>query len=179
MNGIREAFERARLDADEIDRALAATEAYLTANAGHPVATAYRGSLHGMKAGAAFLPWVKLRHVEIASALLDEAHARRREAAAAAPHEAAYPADLKILLLRGIAYASFPPFLGRGAAARASLEEAVAHPAFAGIPARYRALAFAHLSLLCGRDSEADAARRFRERAMEADGFTTRQICEA
>lgn len=178
MNGIREVFERARLDAGEIDRALAATEAFLAANAGHTVATAYQGSLHGMKAGAAFLPWVKLRHVEIASALLDEAYARRREAAAAPSREAAYPADLEILLLRGIAYASFPPFLGRGAAARASLDEAVAHPAFAGLPARYRALALAHLSLLCGRDGE-DAARRFRERAMEADGLTARQICEA
>lgn len=176
MNGIREAFERARLDAGEIDRALAATETFLAANAGHPVAMAYRGSLHGMKAGAVFLPWVKLRHVEMSSALLDEAYARRREAI---PHEAAYPADLEILLLRGIAYASFPPFLGRGGAARASLDEAVAHPAFAGVPARYRALALAHLSLLCGRDSEADAARCFRERAMEADGLTALQICEA
>lgn len=155
MKALREAFERARLDPGEIDGAIAEAEAFLATNAGHPVATAYQGSLHAMKAGAAVLPWVKLRHANTASALLDDAHERRLDAGAAG-HD--YPADLEILLLRGVAYASFPAFLGRGADARASLEEAVAHPSFPAIPAHYRALGHAHLAQLHRSAGEEDAA---------------------
>jgi hypothetical protein len=148
MKDVREAFERARTDPAGIDAALAVVEAFLVANGDHVVAEAYQGSLHGMKAGAATLPWVKLRHANVAAALLDAAYQRRFDATA--QWDAAWPGTLEILMLRGVAYASFPSFLGRGEAARASLEEAVRHPAFADIPATYRALARVHLAALGG-----------------------------
>ncbi len=149
MKRLSEAFERALADPGAVDTAMEAAQAFLTAHEGHPVATAYLGSLTGMKAGAASLPWVKLAHANAAAALLDAAHERRFEALPAADGDA-YPAALAILLLRGVAFASFPAFLGRGAAALASLEEAARHPDFAGIPEAHRTLALAHLSRLRG-----------------------------
>lgn len=170
MNGIREAFERARTDAGEIDRALAVVEAALAASPGDPVATAYAGSLHAMKAGAAGLPWVKLLHARTATSRLDGAYERRFDGPA--------EAGLEILLLRGIAYASFPAFLGRAEAAADSLAEAVGHPSFAGIAAPYRALAYAHLARLW-HDRNEGLGRRYHEQALRADRATADQVWQS
>ena len=151
MREVREAFERALADTGEIDAAIALAERFPPFGAGDPVAIAYLGSLNAMKAGHATLPWVKLRHANIASEMLDHAHERRFEPAG---QNEGHPAELVILLLRGIAYASFPSFLGRGAAARESLEEAAQHPGFAQIPASYQALVHTHLAALPGARDE-------------------------
>lgn len=148
MQPVRDAFERALADSGEIDAAIATVEAWLDGDPGAVLASAYLGSLNAMKAGAALLPWVKLRHAAIAAELLDRAYERRFGIAPAAggPHDP--PADLVVLLLRGIAYASFPPFLGHGPAARESLEQAARHPAFPMVPEAHRTLALSHLSRL-------------------------------
>lgn len=177
MRAVREAFERARTDAGEIDAAIAVVEAFLAANGDRPVAAAYKGSLHAMKAGASLLPWVKLKHADIASGLLDRAHERRFECAAPASADVDHPGLLEILLLRGIAYASFPPFLGCGGAARDSLEEAVGHPAFRSIPATYRALACAHLAVLSA--DEADRAQGLLREARDTDGAVAEAVWAA
>lgn len=156
MKEVRAAFERALSSADAVADALGVTEAFLAAHPGHLVATAYEGSLHAMMAGAAQLPWVKLKHANIASVLLDAAHERRREAAAPEPDGAGFRGDLEILLLRGVAYANFPAFLGKAGEARASLREAMEHPAFAAVPAPYQALANSHLATLSHRVAETD-----------------------
>ena len=179
MKDIREAFERARLDPGEIDRALAIADGFLSANREHLVATAYLGSLHGMKAGAAILPWIKLKYAKAASELLDNAYERRFGVAKSACDGDEVPGDLEILLLRGIAYANFPSFLGRGNAARGSLEEAIGHPDFSRVPTTYRALAYAHLAALCRGCSEERAAHRFLQRARETDRVTAELIWNA
>jgi hypothetical protein len=167
MKDVREAFERALADSRQINAAIAVVQSRLDADADDPVAGAYLGSLNAMKAGAAALPWVKLRHANIAADLLDRAHERRHEVAQKGGTDG-HPGELVVLLLRGIAYASFPPFLGRAAAARESLEEAVRHPAFAAVPAVYRALACSHLAILHERSSACDA-RRMLDAARDAD----------
>lgn len=148
MKDIREAFERALANTGQIDQVIAIVEACLRRYPGDPVAGAYLGSLNAMKAGAAALPWVKLKHANIASDLLDRAYDQRHEVAGAQAGPDEPQGELIILLLRGIAYASFPPFLGRGAAARDCLEHATRHAAFPDIPAAYRALALLHLARL-------------------------------
>lgn len=148
MNDIRQAFEHALVDGERIDEAIAVVARYLELNAGDPVARAYFGSLNAMKAGRAVLPWVKLKHANIAAELLDQAYQGRIEMAPTEGDPGDYPGELVILLLRGIAYASFPPFLGRAAAARDSLYQAVHHPAFPHVPAAHRALALSHLAKL-------------------------------
>lgn len=179
MKDVREVFERARVDPGEIDRALAITDSFLAANREHPVTTAYLGSLHGMKAGAAILPWVKLKYAKAASELLDSAYERRSGVAKPAHDGNEVSGDLEILLLRGIAYANFPSFLGRGDAARSSLEEAVGHANFSRVPATYRALAYAHLAALCRSCSEERAAHRFLQHARETDYAATELVLKA
>jgi hypothetical protein len=176
MKDVREAFERARLDPGEIDRALTIVDSFLAANRECLVTTAYLGSLHGMKAGAAILPWIKLKYVKVASELLDNAYERRSDAAKLALDGDEVSGDLEILLLRGIAYANFPSFLGHRDAARSSLEEAIGHPGFPRVPATYWALAFAHLAALCRAAAEERAAHRFLQRAREADRVTTELV---
>ncbi len=175
MNALRDAFEAARLDPARIDPALALAAARLERGPDDPVISAYLGALHAMRAGAATLPWIKMRHANTAISLLDEAFERREGAGAAAD----WPADLEILLLRGIAYANFPSFLGQAATARRCLEAARDHPAFAAVPQRYRALACAHLAVLCHRDQQADAARGHLERALQADAPAAEPIWAA
>lgn len=166
---VRAAFEGALADPGRVDAAVAVAEAFLAAHAGDPVAMAYLGSLTGMRADAAVLPWVKLRHANAAAALLEAAHARRRDPAPAGAEGDAYPAALVVAMLRGVAYASFPVFLGRSEAARDSLEEAVRHPAFPAIPAPYRALACSHLAVLHARASAHRDAGRLLDAARDAD----------
>lgn len=147
MKELREAFERALADPGAVDGAVTVTRAFLAAHEGHPVAMAYLGSLSGLKADAATLPWIKLRFANEAVAMLEAAYARRHEFNGAAslgePHD-----ELVILLLRGIAYASFPGFLGQGDAARDCLEQAIRHTGFSEIPQAYRALTFSRLANL-------------------------------
>lgn len=177
MKVIREAFERARTDAGEIDRAIAAAEAFLAAHADHPVAMAYQGALHGMKADAVCLPWLKLRHANISASLLDGAYERQNVADAPAAggvepsgdSEEDLAGDLEILLLRGVTYTNFPPFLGRGTAARYSLEKAVGHPAFSRVSPAVRALTYAHLAVLCRRAHDDEQAGNFLASARAAD----------
>lgn len=176
MNALRDAFEAARLDPARIDPALTLAAARLDRTPDDPVISAYLGALHAMKAGAATLPWIKLRHANTAIGLLNGAFERREAATGAA---ADWPADLEILLLRGIAYANFPSFLGQAATARRCLEAARDHPAFAAVPQRYRALACAHLAVLCHRDQQADAARGHLERALQADAPAAEPIWAA
>lgn len=145
MKELREAFERALAEPGAIDAAIEVAQAFLAAHERHPVAMAYMGSLAGLKAGAATLPWVKLGYANDAAALLDAAYERRHEIAGAAT-DGEPEGELVILLLRGIAYANFPPFLGRAEAARECLEQATRHFALCGIPAVYRTLAFSHLA---------------------------------
>lgn len=168
MRRVREAFERARVSPDEIDRAIDTVMAFLDANEDDPVALAYCGSLHAMKAGASRFPWDKLRNANIATGLLDRAYARRHEAGAEAKTRD-HPADLEILLLRGIAYASFPAFLGRENDARTSLEEAIGHRRFAAVPPVYRALVYAHMAVLCHRSRDERRSRTFLESALVED----------
>lgn len=148
MKEVREAFERALVDGERIDESIAVVSHYLELNAGNPVAAAYLGSLNAMKAGAATLPWVKLRHANIAADLLDRAYQGRIEMPPTDGSSGDYPGELVILLLRGIAYASFPSFLGRSAAARDSLYQAIHHPAFPNVPPAHRALALSQLEKL-------------------------------
>ncbi len=159
MDRLREAFEHALADNGAIDAAIAVAESCL-GGGDDIVASAYLGSLNAMKAGAATLPWIKLRHANIAAELLDRAYERRNEIGCAPAGGADVPGDLVILLLRGIAYASFPAFLGRGAAARDSLEEAVGNPSFADVPAAYRSLALSHLAELDANAGGSPAAGR-------------------
>lgn len=175
MNRLREAFEAARLEPARIDQAMALANERLDQVPDDPLVSAYLGALHAMKAGAAALPWIKLRHANTAVALLDGAFERR----AAAPGSADWPADLEILLLRGIAYANFPAFLGQAATARWCLEAARDHRAFVSVPQRYRALACAHLAVLCHRGQEVDAARGHLERALQADAPAAEPIWAA
>lgn len=147
MKELREAFEQALADPGAVDAAIAVARAFLAAHERHPVATAYLGSLTGLKAGAAALPWVKLGHANAAAALLDAAYERRHEIAGAAAGGEP-DGELVILLLRGIAYASFPRFLGRADAARACLLQATRHAAFPEIPPAHRTLALSHLAAL-------------------------------
>lgn len=161
-------FERARVSPDEIDRAIDTTSAFLRANGDDLVVMAYYGSLHAMKAGASRFPWDKLRNANIAMGLLDRAFAHRHEAGEIA-NMRDYPADLEILLLRGIAYASFPAFLGRESDARASLEEAIGHRRFAVVPPVYRALVYAHMAVLCHRSRDECRSRTFLENALVED----------
>jgi hypothetical protein len=177
MKDVREAFEQARVDPGEIDRALVIADSFLATHKDHLVATAYLGSLHGMKAGAAILPWVKLKYSKAASELLDSAYERRFDVAK--PKWDAVSGDLEILLLRGIAYANFPSFLGRRDAARSSLEEAVGHADFSRVPGTYRALAYAHLAALCRGSSEERAAHRFLQHARETDYATAELVWKA
>ena len=149
MKHVREAFEAARADDDAIGGAICVVESYLAAHPDDLVATAYLGSLHAMCAGASHLPWIKLKHATTASRLLDSAHERWFQDVNSQADDGAYPGDLEILLLRGVAYANFPAFLGKSEVARTCLEDARRHPAFAAIPASYRALAYAHLATLC------------------------------
>ena len=144
------------------------------ANADHAVAMAYLGGLHAMKAGEAALPWVKMQHVNAASALLDTAYRRRSDppANAGSPH----PPDLEILLLRGVAYANLPAFLGRAEAARECLEAARGHAAFLTVPSCHRALAYAHLAVLSHRGRQEESAHRFLEQAVIADAATANRI---
>lgn len=179
MKQLREAFEAARTGRDTVARALAIAETRLAAHPGDLVARAYLGSLHAMQAGAAHLPWVKLKHATLASSLLDEAHRRWFEGAAPQCGDADYPGELEILLLRGVAYANFPAFLGKADAARTCLEQAERHPAFATIPASLQALAFAHLAVLHHRAGTENPARRYRERGMATDEATASPIWAA
>ncbi|MGE0340453.1 MAG: hypothetical protein AB7O79_11320 [Xanthobacteraceae bacterium] len=174
MHTVRERFEQARTNRAEIDSAIAVVEEFLASHPQNPVALGYLGSLQGMKADTAVLPWVKLRQVNLAVRLLNEAYQRRFEKEPSA--DEIYPAELEILLLRGIAFASFPAFLGRGDAARNDLGQAKRHPAFPGIPSRYRALTYAHLAALCARAEERGEALRFLTRARSADLATAEQI---
>lgn len=176
MHAVREAFEMARLDAGAIDRAIGLAEDFLAANADYPVVVAYLGSLRAMKAGASLLPWVKLKHANVASALLESAYVRRFETGAPASQPDAYPGELEIALLRGVAYANFPEFLGKAEAARASLAEAMENPAFPMVPRHYRALAHVHLAVICHRVGEEAQARRHLEEAIEMDASTARPI---
>ena len=176
MKQVREAFEAARTGADTIDRAIAVVESYLSAYPDHPVATACLGSLHAMQAGASSLPWVKLKHATTASALLDMAHSRWFEGTAAQCCDADYPGELEILLLRGVAYANFPAFLGKADTARACLQQAERHPAFAMLTARHQALAFAHLAVLHHRTGQETTARQYLEHAMAADEATANPV---
>lgn len=156
MKTVRDVFEAVRLGDGDLDDALAVVEAFLAANADHAVAMAYLGSLHAMKAGQAVLPWVKMKHVNAASALLDAAYRRRSDPLTdAAP---THPPDLEILLLRGVAYANFPAFLGRAETARECLEAARSHAAFLTVPSCYRALACGHLAVLSPHGRQEDAA---------------------
>lgn len=166
MKAVREAFEAARLDPGRLDDALELAEAFLAARPGHLVAMAYQGSLHAMKAGAAPLPWDKMRHANHAMALLDEAFEGRLAIPLADGVDR--PPDLEILLLRGIAYANFPAFLGRARAARLCLEAARTHPGFAAVPVAYRALACAHLAVLCHRERDPDRASDLLDLALKA-----------
>src|SRR5690606_28107111 len=93
---VREAFEAARIDDDAIGDAICVVETYLAAHPDHLVATAYLGSLHAMCAGAAHLPWIKLKHAAIASRLLDGAHERWRGGAHRGSGET-YAGELEIL----------------------------------------------------------------------------------
>src|SRR5690606_26569092 len=61
VNALRDAFEAARLGPARIDPALALAAARLERGPDDPVISAYLGALHAMKAGAATLPWIKLR----------------------------------------------------------------------------------------------------------------------
>lgn len=151
MRSVREAFEAARLDADLIDGAVLIVEAALRQAPHDPAMLAYLGALQAMNAGRAVLPWDKMRHARMAMTLLDQAYERRLESG---EHEGGWPPDLDILLLRGVAFANFPPFLGRTEPARLCLEAASAHTHFPLLPARYRALVHAHLAVLCeGRET--------------------------
>lgn len=160
MKDVREAFERTLADSGRVDEAIAIAESHLARYPGDPVAGAYLGSLNAMKAGAATLPWVKLRHAGIASELLDRAYDLRHGITGVQARPEEPPGELVILLLRGIAYASFPPFLGRGDAARDCLRQARHHAAFAGIPAAYQALALSHLARLDPPAPDEEMARR-------------------
>lgn len=176
MKHVREAFEAARASDDAIDQAISVVERYLAEHPDHLVATAYLGSLHAMYAGSSKLPWIKLKHATTASVLLDRAHERRLERTAPETGEEPYPGELEILLLRGVAYANFPAFLGKAEAARTCLEEAWKHPAFGMISAHHQALAFAHLAILCRRAGDGLLARRYLERGIAADEATARTI---
>ncbi|MGI6856242.1 hypothetical protein [Mesorhizobium sp. 1B3] len=151
-------------------------ESYLAEHPDHLVATAYLGSLHAMYAGASHFPWIKLKHATTASAMLDGAHERWLEGANPESSEEMYPGELEILLLRGVAYANFPAFLGKTGIARNCLEKAEKHPAFAAIPAPYQALAFAHLAVMCNRAGEGSLAHSYLEHGMVADEETTSTI---
>ena len=174
MKAVRDAFEAARLGDRDLDEALAVVETFLAANADHAVAMAYLGGLHAMKAGEAALPWIKMKHVNAASALLDTAHRRRSDP----PSDAAqtHPPDLEILLLRGVAYANFPAFLGRAETARECLETARDHAAFLTVPSHYRALAYAHLAVLSHRSRQEASAHQLLEQALIADAATAYRI---
>lgn len=176
MKLVREAFEAARTDARAIDDAISVVEDYLAAHPEYVVATAYLGSLYTMKAGPSHLPWVKLKHANAASVLLDSAYRRWLEDGKAEAGPATHPAGLEILLLRGVSYANFPAFLGKADVARDCLEDAEKHSSFAALPAHYRGLAYAHLAALCHRAGEAEPARIYLERAGALDGATTRHI---
>lgn len=173
MGSVREAFETARLDAGRLDDAIAVVEAALEAAPACPLVMAYLGALEAMRAGAAVLPWIKMRHAETAATLLDQAYERRLDPGGQGDD---WPADLEILLLRGVAYASFPPFLGRSDQARHCLEAAWAHKHFASVSARYRALAHAHLAVLWRRAREEEAARVHLAHARQADVLTADPI---
>lgn len=177
MKAVRDAFEAARLGDRDLDDALAVVEAFLAADADHVVAMAYLGALHAMKAGDAALPWIKMKHVNAASTLLDTAHERRFHPLADAA--STHPIDLEILLLRGVAYAHFPVFLGRTETARECLEAARGHAAFLTVPPCYRALAYAHLAVLSHRSRQEDAAHRLLEQAVIADAATANRIWTA
>lgn len=169
MKRVREGFEAARTDSGAIDRAISVAESYLAAHPEHVVATAYLGSLYAMKAGASHLPWIKLKHATTAIVLLDDAHQRWLAAGDRECETANHPAGLEILLLRGVAYANFPAFLGKADQAKACLEDAENHPAFADIPASYRALAYTHLAVLCRRAGEEDLASAYAEKSIQSD----------
>jgi len=173
---VREAFEAARTNNDAIDQAISVVESYLAEHPDHLVATAYLGSLHAMFAGASHFPWIKLKHASTASVMLDSAHERWLAGTNPRSSEELFPGELEILLLRGMAYANFPAFLGKAEVARNCLEEAEKHPAFAAIPASYQALAYAHLTILCHHAGEEVLARRYLERGIVADEATTRAI---
>lgn len=176
MKHVRDAFEAARADDDAIGRAIRVAESYLAAHPDHLVATAYLGSLHAMCAGASHLPWIKLKHATTASRLLDGAHERWLQGANRETGDGTYPGELEILLLRGVAYANFPAFLGKSEVARTCLEGAERHPAFAAISAPHRALAYAHLAGLCHHAGEAILAGRYLEHGILADEATAKAI---
>lgn len=176
MKHVREAFDAARTDDNAIDRAISTVEGYLAEHPDHLVATAYLGSLHALYAGAAHFPWIKLKHATIASVMLDRAHERWLAGANPESSEEIYPGELEILLLRGVAYANFPAFLGKTEIARNCLEKAAKHPAFAAIPAPYKALAFAHLAVLCHRTGDGSLAHSYFEQGVVADEETTSTI---
>ena len=176
MRSVRDAFEAARLDADLIDGAVLVVEAALRGAPDDPAMLAYLGALKAMKAGRAILPWDKMRHARMAMTLLDQAYERRLEAG---DHESDWPFDLDILLLRGVAYANFPPFLGQAESARLCLETALVHTHFALLPARHRALVHAHLAVLFRREREEVLARAHLASAHQADTLTADPIWAA
>ena len=176
MGPVRDAFEAARLDADLIDGAVLLVEAALKERPDDPAVLAYLGALQAMRAGRAVLPWDKMQHARTAAALLDQAFGRRLEAA---DQESDWPLELDILLLRGVAYANFPPFLGRAGPARQCLEAALAHACFPLLPARHRALVHAHLAVLWRRDLDEVLARAHLASARQADTMTADPIWAA
>lgn len=176
MKAVRDAFEAARNDDGRIEDAMAVVETFLADAPGHPVAMAYQGGLHALKAAASALPWVKLRHANAAAALLDRAWS---EAGRLAADSADRPPDLEIQLLRGIAYAHFPPFLGRAELARQCLDAARAHAAFAAVPTLYRGLAHAHLAVLCHRERQPETALGHLEHALQTDAGAADRIWAA
>lgn len=163
---IRDAFALAETDPDTVNDALAAADAFLVDQPGDPVVMSYRGGLLGMKARDAILPWKKIDYAEQSIAVLDEVFQQRNGTAFADP-----ASKLTILMVRGIAFANFPSFLGRSDDALQALTEATRHPDFTQVKPEDRAVVFAWMSVITARKGNDAVAQQF---LVQAEGLDRR-----
>jgi len=128
-------------DAKAIDGAVAAFEALTRAEPANPLYEAYLGSATGLKAGAAWMPWSKIKyaeqgldHVDRALQALKPEHERQRVRGA--------PMGVETRIVAARMFLRVPDeFFHRRAAGKKLIAEVLKDPQFAAAPAPLRAAA--------------------------------------